>query len=1053
MARPAGWLPAKEDGMHIVRSSLFLVIGAITATALAQPIDPAMFAHLHWRLLGPFRGGRVLAVSGVPGEPQHFYFGAVNGGVWETTDAGRTWQPIFDDQPVASIGALALAPSDPKILYVGTGEADMRSDIAQGAGVYRSRDGGKTWAFAGLRDSQQIGRILVDPRDAARVFVAALGHPYGPNAERGVFRSSDGGAHWQKVLGKDDDTGAIDLVFQPDDPQVLYAALWQTRRPPWNVYPPSSGPGSGLYQSLDGGDHWHPVRGNGFPEHVGRIGLAISPAAPRRVYAIVDGESGGLYRSDDAGAHWRRMSDDPRIWQRGWYFGEIAVDPQNPDRVYALNTIVLRSDDGGAHFLALKGDPTGDDFHAMWIDPDNPDRQILGADQGAIVTLNGGRTWSSWHNQPTAQLYHVSTDRRFPYWVYGAQQDSGAVALPSRSGDRNGISMMQFHEITVGGESDNIAPDPDDPELVFGGRVDRLDLRSQQTRHVGPTLALPDLYRGTWTLPLVFSPHEPHVLYFANQRLFRTRDRGEHWEPISPDLTRLAPKEPQTLDPATRADNLGQGPRRGVIYTIAPSPLAEGMIWVGTDDGLIWRTTDAGAHWQEVTPHGLGAWSKIATLEASPFAADVAYAAIDRHRLDDPRPYLLRTSDGGRHWTPIVFGLPDDQAVNVVRADPVRQGLLYCGTERGVFVSFDDGAHWQTLQRNLPATSVRDIAVHDADLVLATHGRGFFVLDDIAALRQLDAEMARAAFWLFSPEPAYRVHLPAFTGTPLPQDEPIAPNPPEGAYIDYWLRETTHAPLMLDIHDASGALVRHYSSADRIEAPDPRKSTAAPEWIHTPSTLATSAGAHRFVWPLRYPAAVDPAEPFADGVFAPPGKYRVTLSVDGHSQSRTLEVRADPRVVLPAQAYAEQFALARRIDALRGRVAAARREASTLLGAIDRLRPELRGSARVTLTHLAERIHELSGTRATANPHNAWSFPPSSTHTLRFLADTLDKLDEAVEGADAAPSVDARRGIDALTPLVESTLRQWDELKRKDLAAANARLNAVGRTPTRLDLP
>jgi photosystem II stability/assembly factor-like uncharacterized protein len=1037
--------------MFAIRPSFVLI--ALSFATAAQAADPTLFEHLTWRLLGPFRGGRVLAVTGVPGEPEHFYFGAVNGGVWESHDAGRTWQPIFDDQPVASIGAIALAPSDPKTIYVGTGEADMRSDIAQGRGVYKSTDGGRHWAFVGLADSQQIGRIVVDPRDAGRVFVAALGHPYGPNAERGVFRSTDGGAHWRKVLGKDDDTGAIDLAFEPGHPDVIYAALWQTRRPPWNVYPPSNGPGSGLYKSIDGGEHWTEIRGHGFPERVGRIGLAISAAAPQRVYAIVDADAGGLYRSDDAGANWQRMSDDARIWQRGWYFGEIAADPKNADRVYALNTIVLRSDDGGAHFLALKGDSTGDDFHAMWIDPDAPERQMLGVDQGAIVTVDGGRTFSSWHNQPTAQLYHVSTDRRFPYWVYGAQQDSGAVSLPIRSNDGNGISMMQFREITVGGESDNIAPDPDDPELVFGGRVDRLDLRTQQTRHVGPTLALPDLYRGTWTLPLVFSARDPHELYFANQRLFRTRDRGEHWEPISPDLTRTAPAEPATLDAATRADNLGQGPRRGVIYSVAPSPLADGVLWAGTDDGLIWLSRDDGAHWQDVTPPTLGAWSKIATLEASPFAADHAYAAIDRHRLDDPKPYLLRTRDGGRSWQSITAGLPADQSINVVRADPVRRGLLYAGSERGVFVSFDDGEHWQSLQRNLPVTSVRDIAIHDADLVIATHGRGFWVLDDAAALRQLDEKVENAAFWLFSPEPAHRLRQPAFTGTPLPRDEPLAPNPPLGAYLDYWLREAAHGPVTLDIHDTDGALVRHYSSADLAKAPDPARNDAAPEWIRVPSTLSAAAGAHRFVWPLRYPAAASGAkpDPYADGLWAPPGTYRVTLTVDGHSQSRTLSVLPDPRVSLPPEAYAQQFALARRIDALRAQVNAASQEAAALLAAIDRARAA--HSDEPALARLAEKTRDLAGTRASANPHNAWAYPPRSTRTLRYLGEALGKLDDAVEGADAAPSPDAQQGTTALAPLVDATLRAWDELKRRDLAAVNAKRTAAGREPLRLDAP
>ncbi|MDB6163456.1 MAG: hypothetical protein JWL98_888, partial [Xanthomonadaceae bacterium] len=671
-----------------LRSTLLLT--TLCVAAFSSVAAAADFGDLHWRLLGPFRGGRVLTVAGVPGQPNHFYFGAVNGGVWETADAGRTWQPIFDGQPVGSIGALAVAPSDSNVLYVGTGEADMRSDIAQGDGVYRSSDGGRHWVKAGLGDSQQIGRIIIDPRDANTVFVAALGHPYGPNPERGVFRSRDGGAHWQRVLGKGEDTGAIDVAFEPGNPQVMYAALWQVRRTPWNVYPPATGPGSALYKSTDGGDTWTQLHGNGFPDRVGRIGVAIAPSEPSRVYVTVDGDDGGLYRSDDAGAHWRKATGDPRIWQRGWYFGRITVDPKIADRIYALNTIVLRSDDGGAHFNPLKGDATGDDFHELWIDPADSNRQILGVDQGAIVTLNGGRTWSSWHNQPTAQLYHVSTDNRFPYRVYGSQQDSGAVALPSAATGNERITMEQFKEVTAGGESGMIAPDPKDPDIVYGGGVERLDLRTEQTHSVDPTLAQPDLYRRTWTLPLTFSKVDPNVLYYANQKLFRTSDGGQHWDTISPDLTRENPAVPRNLDAVTAANTLGPDPRRGVIYAIAPSPLDAHLLWLGTDDGLIWRSADEGAHWNNVTPPAIGDWSKVGMIEASHFDKNTAYAAIDRHRLDDRHPYLYRTRDGGRTWTSIVDGIRNGDFANAVREDPRQRGLLYAATELGAYVSFTD---------------------------------------------------------------------------------------------------------------------------------------------------------------------------------------------------------------------------------------------------------------------------------------------------------------------------------------------------------------------------
>ena len=1022
------------------------------ATFAVQAADPALFQGLQWRLIGPFRGGRVLAVTGVADEAQHFYFGSVNGGVWETLDAGRTWQPIFDGQNVGSIGAIALAPSDAKTIYVGTGESDMRSDISQGSGVYKSSDGGKTWALSGLRDTQQIARILVHPRDPKLAYVAALGHPYGANAERGVFRTRDGGKSWQKILGPNADTGAIDLAFQPGDPNVIYAALWQTRRPPWDVYPPSNGPGSGLYKSSDGGEHWTHITGNGFPDSVGRIGLAISAAAPQRVYALVDGDAGGLYRSDDAGATWTRKNSDARIWQRDWYFGEIAADPKDPDRIYVPSTIVLRSDDGGATFDALKGDQTGDDFHAMWIDPKDPQRQMLGVDQGAIITLNAGKTWSSWHNQPTAQIYHISTDNRFPYWVYGAQQDSGSVSLPSRSRDHNGISMMQFRETAVGGEADNIAPDPDDSQIVFGGRVDKLDLRTEQVRHVDPTLAQPDIYRHTWTLPLTFSPRAPHVLYFANQRLFRTSDRGEHWQPISPDLTREDPGVPPNVDAATAADNQGQGPRRGVIYAIAPSPVADGVIWIGTDDGLIWRTRDGGSHWENVTPKELTPWSKIGIIDASPFDAESAYVAVDRHRLDNQKPYIYRTRDGGKTWLKIVTGLPE-QAINVVRADPVRKDLLFAGSERGFYASFDDGEHWQSLQLNLPVTSVRDIAIHDRDVVIATHGRGIFILDDISALRQLDAKIENAAAWLFAPSPAYRVHKPGFTGTPLPKDEPLAPNPPEGAYIDYTLKDDIKSPITLDILDPNDAVVRHYSSADQPSQSDAKKSSIALEWVEHPVTLSSAAGMHRFVWPLRYRGVQtdrDAPATYTDGVWAPPGSYRVVLTVGEQKLTQPLTVLADPRLDLPATAYAQQFELARRIEAQRTRVADASMQIEAVLAALKTARVDAPSLAR-EIDETTRKVRSVSGMRAAANPHNAWAFPARDTKNFLFLSGELDSQMLAGDGADAAPSPDVQKGFEALLPMIDATLSAWNQVKSVELAAINAKLKAAGKTEIKIE--
>jgi photosystem II stability/assembly factor-like uncharacterized protein len=1026
-------------------------LALLVVSSVEAEVDPGLFGDLSWRLIGPFRGGRVLAVTGVPGDAQHFYFGAVNGGVWETKDAGRTWQPVFDGQPVGSIGAIAVAPSSPNVVYVGTGEADMRSDIAQGEGMYKSTDAGKSWAHIGLADSQQIGKIIVDPHEASTLFVAALGHPYGPNAERGVFRSRDAGASWQRVLGNDDATGAIDLAFEPGNARTIYAAMWQTRRTPWNIYPPANGPGSGLYKSTDGGDTWTPMSRNGFPDKVGRIGIAVAKSDPKRVYAIVDNlampdDVGGLYRSDDAGTSWEHVSKDDRVWQRGWYFGRIAVDPSNADRVYAMNTIVLRTDDGGAHFIALKGDNTGDDFHELWIDPDNANRQILGVDQGAIVTLNGGKTWSSWHNQPTAQIYHVSTDNRFPYRVYGAQQDSGAAALPSRTGEGDGITMREFREVTAGGEADMIAPDPDDPDIVYGGRVDRLDLRTGQAHSIDPTLPTPELNRRTWTLPLVFSKRDPKRLYFGNEKMFRTIDGGQHWDVISPNLTREDPAVPPNLDAVTAANNERQGPRRGVIYAIAPSPLDAELIWAGTDDGLIWKTRDEGAHWDNVTPPALGAWSKVGIIDASHFDKDTAYAAIDRHRLDDRKPYIYRTRDGGRTWQLIVAGIRNGDFVNAVREDPLKKGLLYAATELGMYVSFDDGEHWQPLQANLPRTSVRDIDVHGNDLVIATHGRGFWIMDDISALRQIDA---RAGTHLYAPATAIRARVAAFTGTPLPKDEPIASNPPSGAMIDYVLEKPAKKPVELAIYDARDQLVRRYSSADPTPNLDAAKSTYAPEWIPRPTRLQTTSGMHRFVWPLRYakPAAISGGDTDLDGVWAPPGRYTVELAVDGKRLRQPLTLAPDPRVKLADEAFAQQFAFARDIEATQVRVAKAQAEAKTLHKSLvsERVATADNPDLSSAIAALDADVIAQAGIIESGNPNNAWALPATSTTSLRFVGETLEKLATAADGADAAPSPDARSGYTATSALADKTLADWSVLTSTKVGALNARLKAAHR--------
>jgi photosystem II stability/assembly factor-like uncharacterized protein len=995
-----------------------------SAVAQAAQVDPTLFQDLNWRSVGPFRGGRVLAVEGAPDNPRRFYFGAVNGGVWRTDDAGRTWQPIFDDVKVGSIGAIAVAPSAPSIIYVGTGEADMRSDISQGIGMFRSDDGGKSWAAIGLSDSQQIGKILVNPRNPNEVLVAALGHPYGPNAERGVFRTTDGGRHWTKTLFKDANTGAIDMAFEPGNPNVVYAALWQTRRPPWNTYPPSNGPGSGLYKSIDDGRTWVQLTGHGLPAAPARIGIATSPAQPHRVYALIDSaaeDQGGLYRSDNSGATWRKVTGDKRIWNRGWYFGGITANPKNAQQVWVSNTIVLRSDDGGAHFIPVKGDPTGDDFHTLWIDPKNPDRRISGVDQGTLVTLNGGKTWSSWYNQPTGQFYHVSTDNRFPYRIYGSQQDSGAAAVASRSDNLfDGISMNEFHEVTAGGEADEIAPDPQDPDIVYGGRVDRLDLNSGQTRSVDPTLAFPDEYRGEWTLPLTFGKRD-HALYFGNQRLFRTRDGGKTWTPISPDLTRAEPGIPPNLDPPTIAATATKGPRRGVIYDIGTSPIRDGLIWIGTDDGLIWRTDDSGAHWNNVSPPTLQPWSKVGIVEPSHFDANTAYAAIDRHRLDDQRPYILRTRDGGRTWTEITNGLPNDggpNSVNVVREDPTKRGLLFAGTERGLFISFDDGDHWQPLDRGLPATSVRDITVHDNDLVIATHGRGFYVLDDIVPLRAL-AENAASGARLFPEAAAYRVNEPRFIGTPKPKDEPLAPNPPPGAIIDYALPPGAAGPVQIAVYDSAGALVKRFSSTDPVKPIDLAKLEVAPEWVVSPRPPVATPGHHRFVWDLHYakPTGLKDENTPA-GVWAPPARYTVELTTGGRTLRQPLTVLADPRVQVSQADFDAEFRLAKQIEQARVRT---RRmiESATELKA---------GLAKVPKEGLNAELRQLVGEQA---PIGGTTAPT----TLTSISEWLDNLAQAVDGADGAPTPDNLRGFALVSAALDSLEPRWRALE----ATARAR--------------
>jgi photosystem II stability/assembly factor-like uncharacterized protein len=886
-----------------VTAVLAVTIAVNLSLVFAQQYDANIYSGLRWRMIGPFRGGRVNAVTGVPGQPNTFYFGSVGGGVWKSENSGRTWTPVFDSQPIGSIGAIGVAPSNPNVVYVGTGEADMRSQVSFGNGMYKSTDAGKTWTHIGLDNTRQIGRVLVDPKNPNVVFVAALGHVYGANPDRGVYRSRDGGATWERVLFKNDNVGAIDLAFDPQNSKIVYATLWKTRRPPWSIYPPSYGPGSGIFKSMDGGTTWQPLT-NGIPtEKLGHIGIAVAPSNHNRVYAIVDAKDGGLYRSDDAGASWTKVSGDKRIWERGWYFCKVVTDPKNPDIVYVSDTSVYRSTDAGKTWTAIKGAPGGDDYHQLWINPDDPKRMILGSDQGAIVTEDGALTWSSWYNQSTAELYHVAADNRFPYWVTAAQQDSGAVGVPTRSNHAE-ISNHDWSPVCAGGESDYTAPDPFHPEILYGGRVTRCNVITNATKNVSPERGLPVPARHTWTLPLVFSQADPHLLFFSDQFLFKTSNGGENWSQISPDLTREDPGVPPNLDEAAAAD-APEGKRRGVIYTIAPSPLRAAQIWIGTDDGYIQLTRDDGKTWQNVTPPELTPWSKVVMVDASHFDVNEAYAAVDRHRLEDNEPYIYRTRDGGKSWQKITSGLPAGVYMQTVKEDPRRRGLLFAGTELAVFVSFDDGDHWQSLQLNLPAVSMRDFAFHEDDLIVATYGRGFWVLDDITALRQIDAGVAKSQAFLFHPADAFELPPASDHGTPQPRDEALAENPPNGAIIDYYLKTSASSPVTLEILDPAGESVRRYSSEDRTPLVNPDTLNIPAFWRPTPEPLSKAAGMHRWIWDLR-PAPPPPRTGSGAGSgsgdefgnqtpMVLPGTYTVKLTTAGVSYTQPLVVKMDPR--------------------------------------------------------------------------------------------------------------------------------------------------------------
>ncbi len=1019
--------------MRAIRIATCVVVAALSlcaTMAIASAIDPQIADGLRWRCIGPFRGGRTVAAVGVSGHPATFYIGVNNGGVWRSDDAGRVWTPIFDDQPTQSIGSIAVAPSDPKVIYVGSGEGLQRPDLSVGDGVYRSDDAGRTWQHLGLRDGQQIPALAVDPRDPKRVFAAVLGHPYGANPERGVFRSLDGGVHWDAVLHTNDDTGAMDVVFDPASSSTMYAALWSARQTPWEGGAGSLAENNGLYKSTDGGTTWRRA-GLGLPDAsdgLGRIGIATAAGAPGRLYAIASAsKNAGLYRSDDSGEHFTLVNADHRLSDRDGDFNEVRVDPYHPDVLYVANVMTWKSTDGGKHFEGFRGAPGGDDYHRFWIDPTDSNTILLASDQGAVVTLNGGASWSSWYNQPTAQMFHVNADNHFPYRVMGGQQESGSAGVLSRSDDGR-ITFADWHPVGVE-EYGYAVPDPLDPDLVYGGKIERFDWRTGDVQNVSPDPIRRGDYRWVRTMPIAFSPADPHALYLGANVIFRTTDGGEHWDTISGDLTRVAPEVPKVLGAFTTKD-FEQGRHRGVVYAIAPSPLRAPLLWAGTDDGRVHVTHDLGAHWSDVTPARLTAWSKVSIIEASHFDSLTAYAAINRLRLDDLQPHIEATHDGGRSWTEITTGIDTNAVVNAVREDPTVKGLLYAGTERGVFVSFDDGAHWRTLQRNLPRSSVRDLVVKDADLVVATHGRSFWILDDVTPLRHAaEASIATGAY-LFPPAQAWRVRDDRWTDTPLPPDEPAGENPPDGAVIDYRLPTGTSGTVRLQIADSTGAVVRSFDSSDPPE--DKGRDLDIPDyWIRTNQPLAATPGMHRFIWDLhgtsppgakRYPIGATPqdtpAEPRGPRVL--PGHYEIRLTAGRQVVARALEVRADPRVKTP---WAEQ----REAHEMAVTVAHQLEDLNVLRQKLEHFLEGERGSGQDTSAAVAasQLLRGASRGPGTGTPPEV---------TVGQLSDRLMRLYETLEGSDRGPNEAMRSSMQALSEQLHVVEHRAESLVGRSIA-------------------
>jgi photosystem II stability/assembly factor-like uncharacterized protein len=1041
--------------LHKLRSRFRWVIVTLlllspAGSALAQSV-PQLMNGLKWRLIGPFRGGRVVAVAGVPGDSTTFYFGAVNGGIWKTTDAGTVWTPIFDSQPIGSIGAIAVAPSDPQTIFAGTGESDIRSDLSSGNGVYRSIDGGSTWTHLGLEDTRQISQIVIDPGNSKVVYVAALGHAYGPNEQRGVYKSVDGGTHWTKVLDAGPDTGISDLAICSGNAQILFAGTWNAHRPPWSTYAPIDGPGGAVYRSQDAGKTWSRLHSNGLPEgEWGRIGIDVAPDG-RRVYALIQAKKAGLYRSDDGGDTWILDNADPRLTSRAWYFNRVTIDANNPDVIYIPNVALYRSEDGGKTISIVRGAPGGDDYHQIWIDPRNSASMVLGTDQGTTISLDRGRSWTTWYNQPTAQLYHVITDNQFPYVVYGAQQDSGSAAVPSRT-DHLQITPRDWFP-AGGSESGYIVPDPRDPDIIYlsgaYGSVDRFNRRTSLSQNISPwpvqafgSEINQRKFRDPWTPVLIASPADS-TIYLGTQYVMKTVDGGLHWQIISPDLTGATEQA---------ADNKSQGPPTienakqrgyGVVFTIAPSAPRPNLIWAGSDTGLIHLTRDAGKTWHDVTPSGLTAWSKISFIEASHFDPAVAYAAVDRSRLDDRTPYLYRTRDYGSTWQLITNGISSLAFLRGIREDPEKKGLLFAGTELAVYVSFDDGDHWQPLQLNLPVTSVRDLTIRGEDLVVATHGRSFWILDNITPLRQA-AEAAKAdAFWLYHPARAFRIDNDSFVATPLPPEEPTAEDPPAGAMIDYVLKSPANS-VTLEIIDPQQQLVCRFSS----EGKHPEKHPPVPiaeRWFPKPENLEKTPGMHRFVWDLTWGGSgepsVDEESEFRNpsGPKVVPGTYTVRLTVDGKPQTQLLQVVMDPRSPATARILEQQLQLGRQMfaETLEARRALAELDSvQKQLAEIEQKVGEGKGALKSTLAEAQSEIGKIV-TNKEERPGGG----------LQGGYTDLSSALHVVEGGDREVPAQATALYQESSQQVKAGIAEWTAYKQTKLRQLNQELREGSLAP------